>query len=653
MTTRRRLLKAAGASGVFLTGTGTAAADETARSGERSQLAGTVADLSGRIDVFATGGQSNAKGIGDASRSPNPRSGTAYEFENATGNVVELDDPVGTGQYEAFTGSAWPAFAEKYYSRTGRKTAIIPTAVGGSAQVAGVRENNHWDAGGARRGAAVNIIDQGMNALRNEGFEPRLRGMLWSQGESDAQAITNGQITIGDYKQAFSEMLGYFRNNIRNRFPLWLFQTGKPSTGDTTGFQKIRSAQADFPTTKRDVQMVSWVQKVFPDKGWIAPHQVSTQEVTILSHVYHYSQRGYNVMGRTGAENLNEVPFLTNTLSIESTAGTDRAEYRFTVEGDLEKSTATGADRNSADTISGQTASGYVTSGLDSYVFSGGIERFDLDGTAAVFLNGDRIDPEKYSGSVLSVRATSNTNKTNYQFTVEGDLEKSTANGADLNSADTISGQTATGYVTSGLDSYTFSGGLEAFDLDGRAYVTLNGEPAHVGQRPDHALTIEGAGPRADYFFSVGNDLAKSTANGADLNSADTISGQTATGYTTSGLDSYTFSGGLEAFDLDGRASVTLDGEPAYVGQLPDNVLSIRSNANTDRADYEFTVESDLTKSTANGADLNSADTISGQTATGYVTSGLDSYTFAGELQKFDLNGNADVFLNGEIIISK
>jgi beta-mannanase len=67
------------------------------------------------------------------------------------------------------------------------------------------------------------------------------------------------------------------------------------------------------------------------------------------------------------------------------------------------------------------------------------------------------------------------------------------------------------------------------------------------------------------------------------------------------------------------------------------------------RADYQFTVESDLAKSTANGADLNSADTISGQTATGYVTSGLDSYTFSGQLQKFDLNGNADVLLNGEL----
>ena len=646
MATRRRFLRTIGASTAFLTGTATA--DERAQSTERSQLASTAAS-GDRIDVFATGGQSNAKGIGDGSKSPDPQSGTAYEFENNTGNIVELDDSVGTGKYEAFTGSAWPAFAKKYHSRTGRNVAIIPTAVGGSAQVASVK-NNHWDAGGPRRGAAVDIIGRGMDALRNEGFEPRLRGMLWSQGESDAQAITNGNLTIGEYKRAFSEMVEYFRNNIRDHFPLWLFQTGKPSTGDSSGFRKVRAAQADFPATERDVQMVSTVQKNFPDKGLIAPHRVSTQEVTVLSHVYHYSQRGYNVMGRTGAENLNEVPFLTNMLSIESTGGTDRAEYRFTVSGDLKKSTATGADRNSADTISGRTASGYVTSGLDSYVFSGGIGRFDLNGNADVLLNGERIDPERYSNNVLSVRATPNTNKTNYQFTVEGDLEKSTANGADRNAADTISGQTATGYVTSGLDSYTFSGDLEAFDLGGSAYVTLNGEPAHVGQRPDHVLSIEGAGPRADYVFSVESGLAKSTANGADRNSADTISGQTATGYTTTGLDSYTFSGELEAFDLDGSTYVTLDGEPAHVGQRPDHVLSIESVESTDRARYEFTVDSGLAKSTANGADRNAADTISGRTATGYVTSGLDSYAFSGGIERFDLDGDADVILDGDII---
>ncbi|GAA0471505.1 hypothetical protein GCM10008985_30470 [Halococcus dombrowskii] len=337
-----------------------------------------------------------------------------------------------------------------------------------------------------------------------------------------------------------------------------------------------------------------------------------------------------------------------NVLSIESTEATDRAEYRLSVESELEKSTANGADRNSADTISGQTVSGHVSSGLDSYTFSGKIERFDLDGTADVFLNGDRIDPENYSDNVLSIESTDDTDRAEYRLTVERDLTKSTANGADRNSADTISGQTASGHVSSGLDSYSFVGKIERFDLDGTADVFLNGDRIDPANYPSDVLSIQSNSgtDRAEYQLTVERNLVKSTANGADRNSADTISGQTAAGHISTGLDSYAFSGGLKRFSMDGSADVLLNGDKIDPSEYPDNVISIRSNAGTDRANYRFTVESGLEKSTANGADRNGADTISGQTASGHVSSGLDSYTFSGKLRDITVDGSADVLLN-------
>ena len=468
MVTRRRFLQAIGASSVLLSGTGAAATDGTAGTIDHPRRTSSVAAVDDRIDVFVTGGQSNAKGIGDADKSPNPPSGTAYEFENDTGTIVELDDPVGgTDKYEAYTGSAWPAFAKQYYSKTGQKTAYVPTAVGGSAQVAGVRKNNHWDAGGARRGAAVDIFGRAMNALRNEGFQPRVRGMLWSQGESDAQSIDSGDITVGEYKQAFSEMLAYFRNNIRDYFPFWIFQTGKPSTGDTEGFEKIRAAQAEFPTIERDVQMVSTIQKNFPDNGMIAPHQISAEEATVLSHVYHYSQEGYNLMGETGAKTVTD-----NVLSIEGTGS--RTEYIVAVSDTIEESTANGGSFNSGDEISGSTATGAVGGGTDSYVFSGSIESLGLDGDAPVYLNGERLDPGTYPDNVLSIEGTGS--RTDYEITVSGSIEESTANGGSFNSGDEISGSTATGAVGGGTDSYVFSGSIESRAVDGDAPVYLNGE---------------------------------------------------------------------------------------------------------------------------------------------------------------------------------
>src|SRR5699024_5483743 len=102
-----------------------------------------------------------------------------------------------------------------------------------------------------------------------------------------------------------------------------------------------------------------------------------------------------------------------------------------------------------------------------------------------------------------------------------------------------------------GIDSYAFSGELVSFDLDGEANVTLDGEPAHVGQLPDHALIIDGAGSRTEYSFSVSGNI---TGNDT-LTPEDSISDSTATGAVgDGGRDCYGFSGELVSFDLDGEA---------------------------------------------------------------------------------------------------
>jgi lipopolysaccharide export system protein LptA len=245
----------------------------------------------------------------------------------------------------------------------------------------------------------------------------------------------------------------------------------------------------------------------------------------------------------------------------------------------------------------------------------------------------------------LSIEGSSG--RFSYQFTVSGDIEKSTARGASIDDNDTISGSTATGQGgDGGVDSYGFSGELVAFSLDGEASVTLDGEPAHVGQLPDHVLTIDGAGSRATYEFSVSGGLEKSTANGANINSGDELSGSSASGVVGISSDSYVFSGELVAFSLDGEANVTLDGEPARVGQRPEHLLTIDGVGSP--ASYEFGVSGTLEKSTANGANINSGDELSGSSASGVVGISSDSYVFSGELETFALDGRANVTLDGE-----
>src|SRR5699024_8294435 len=130
--------------------------------------------------------------------------------------------------------------------------------------------------------------------------------------------------------------------------------------------------------------------------------------------------------------------------------------------------------------------------------------------------------------------------------------------------------------------------------LDGEANVTLDGEPAHVGQLPDHALIIDGAGSRAEYSFSVSGKIA---GNGR-LTPEDSISDSTATGAVgDGGRDCYGFSGELVSFDLDGEANVTLDGEPAHVGRRSDHVLVIDGAGS--RAEYSFSVSDEIAASSS------------------------------------------------------
>ena len=109
-----------------------------------------------------------------------------------------------------------------------------------------------------------------------------------------------------------------------------------------------------------------------------------------------------------------------------------------------------------------------------------------------------------------------------------------------------FSGSTASGYVHNGTDSYVFSGDLESLALDGEATVERNGDHIDPAEYPDSVISFIGTGPYAEYSLSVGGNLEKSNANGANRNDPDTISGSTASGYVHSGTDSYTFSGGLK-----------------------------------------------------------------------------------------------------------
>ena len=331
---------------------------------------------------------------------------------------------------------------------------------------------------------------------------------------------------------------------------------------------------------------------------------------------------------------------LIQTLTVEGTG--PQADYRLTVGGNLEKSTANGASINDSDDISGNAAEGYVKGGTDSYTFDGDLFALALDGDATVSLEGRQIDPDDYPDHVLTVVGAGP--RADYSFVVGENLQKSTANGASIGGSDDVSGNSVVGWVGGGADSYTFDGDLFALDLDGDARIELDGRRLDSDNYPDHVLTVEGTGPRADYSATVGGNLEKSTANGASIGGSDEISGNSVVGWVGGGADSYTFDGDLFALDLDGDARIELDGRRIASGDYPDRVFTIEGTGS--HTDYTLTADGNLQKSRANGASIGGSDDISGNTVDGWVGGGADSYTFDGSIVDLILDGDARIELD-------
>lgn len=241
---------------------------------------------------------------------------------------------------------------------------------------------------------------------------------------------------------------------------------------------------------------------------------------------------------------------------------------------------------------------------------------------------------------------------TSYSFTVGGDLEKSTADGATINSGDEIIGRSAHGAVLDGKDAYTFTGPLYSFDFDrsNGLDVDLDGEAAHVGRRPDHTLVIEGFGETADYSFATDSRATPSEAYGASINESTTTNDFGTAGAVRGGKDAFTYSGELRAFDLSGEARVTIDGQAAHVGKRPDRRLYIRGTGGY--AEYEFQTSGRIRTviQKEDGQDNVGTASVSGAIS-GY---GYDAYTYDGGVTALTYSDeNAPLVYSNQDLLAK
>jgi hypothetical protein len=67
-------------------------------------------------------------------------------------------------------------------------------------------------------------------------------GIIWLQGESDADSVA----TKANYKTAFTNMIGWFREDLGYTVPVFIIQIGRRPTGSDAGTANIQTAQEEL-----------------------------------------------------------------------------------------------------------------------------------------------------------------------------------------------------------------------------------------------------------------------------------------------------------------------------------------------------------------------------------------------------------------------
>lgn len=242
--------------------------------------------------LFLVAGQSNAAGVGDSLLSHQCSPNSAFQYTMLYDSLLPLRDPVGeneNGFEAAQTGSAWPAFAKRYYELSAQKVFIVPAARGGSS-LNPLRSNQlRWDSLGNLWSTAVKKTKKAVKKTTVQ-----LAGVIWAQGEADASFINANEFTKIFYKDQLKALIERFRFEFGPTLPFYIIQTGYAVGEKPGGYESIQNAQQEICEELPYTYLVYSFTKYF-------------SEYNLMTDYIHYNQQGYNVLGKTIAEVIFEI----------------------------------------------------------------------------------------------------------------------------------------------------------------------------------------------------------------------------------------------------------------------------------------------------------------------------------------------------------
>jgi hypothetical protein len=243
--------------------------------------------------LFLIAGQSNAVGQGDATQSVVCQPETALEYIATTNDCVPLKDPVGESWklfQKAGTGSIAPAFAKRFNELTGRKVYIVTAARGGASCNVKAEMSNYgtWDETGNNQ-LFIDAVTKMQMAVKKTATA--LSGILWMQGERDANAILNKQMTAYEYQQSLESVINRFRKKFGKNLPFYIVLTGNQTDKPTEGSLAVQNVQKNVAAKLKQVYIAYDQTPHFPEKR-------------LLKDIVHYNQTALNEIGEKVAETI-------------------------------------------------------------------------------------------------------------------------------------------------------------------------------------------------------------------------------------------------------------------------------------------------------------------------------------------------------------
>lgn len=296
--------------------------------------------------LYLVAGQSNAVGIGgtNATSKYYQCSGNAcFEYDISKDRIVSLKDPVGQEWHslEASRGSLCPAFADRYHSLSQEPVYLVMAARGGSSCHVKAELDNYgtWDSSGQVFNDAVEKTNKAIAKANTP-----LKGIIWLQGERDANAILDGQLSSMEYYTALKNLILRFRTIYGDKMPFYIVQTGYQLDRPIKGSLLVRKMQRAIANDMDGVYISYTDTNLFPEREWLLDRVHYTQEAlndigkNVADFIYHQEQEiadlalwkgKYRLNYNSEAKNWNEaLPIGNGTLGgmVFGRVGVDRIQ---------------------------------------------------------------------------------------------------------------------------------------------------------------------------------------------------------------------------------------------------------------------------------------------------------------------------------------